>query len=66
MYAAIIDYYLNQITVFEIPNDIQDPAMYIESLPGYDITCCYYLTSNEPIQVRIGKQSQFPEFNAQA
>lgn len=59
MHVAIIDYYLNQITVFEAPDGTD-----VESLPGYNYAWCNYMTSDEPIDIRTGKQSDFPEFNA--
>ena len=61
MQVAIIDYYLSTITIFDAPDDTD-----VESLPGYDTAWCNYLTSKEPILVRIGKQDDFPEFHAQA
>ena len=68
MQVAIIDYCLGIITVFDLPKHI-DPndgnaiEEYVENLPGYDVAWCSYMTHPEAIQVRVGKQTDFPEFN---
>ena len=63
MQVAVIDYCLNQITTFDLPEDVKDVGEYVESLPGYDACWCHYMVSDEPILIRIGKQSDFPEFH---
>lgn len=66
MQVAIFDYQLHQVTAFDIPDDIKNVEEYIENLPGYCYWCCEYMVSEEPIEIRTGKQSDFPEFNVQA
>ena len=75
MQVAIFDYFGPTITIFTLPEDIAKMALdpdedfdlgeYIESLPGYDPTYCYWMTGagDDDIKLRIGKQEDFPEFN---
>lgn len=65
MQAAIIDHQLHRITVFDIPDDVKEPGEYIECLPGYCYWSDQYMVSDEPIEIRVGKQSDFPEFHVQ-
>lgn len=61
MQVAIFDYMLGQITVFDVPDE-ELTLDYVESLPGFDSSWCMYMTSKEPINIRVGSQADFPEF----
>ena len=69
MYIAIFDYSKSQITVFPLPKDIngEEPNDYelddyINSLPGFDMTNCYWMSFTNMPSIRIGEQKDFPEF----
>ena len=61
MQVAIFDYMLGQITVFDVPDE-ELTLDYVESLPGFDSSWCMYMTSKEPINIRVGSQADFPEY----
>ena len=63
MNVAIIDYMLGQITTFDVPDEEMTPD-YIENLPGYNASWCMYMTSKEPINIRVGSQADSPEYRA--
>lgn len=71
MQIAIIDYELDQITIFDLPKETEKELReedvtigeYVENLPGYHPSYCSYLIAPEGIDLRIGPQEDFPEYN---
>ena len=69
MQIAIIDYRCCDITVFTLDKRVEERINneeftldeYIESLSGYGSEC-YYMAYDGKIEIRIGKQKDFPEY----